>query len=627
MKTLRLFCLITLDIFICSLSLYLSYSLLYQNLIDFNNINKVDYIFSSTILVVIFYISKVYFYRARFLPTDAFNFYLKYFITYLIIFFIFNQLFLNFFNQLFNSKMFYGNMVPRSVVIIDSLLIFFFVVLSRKLIVFIVKYKDNYNKFFIKRKKELPTIIDSKKISNVCIYGAGSLGNLTLDFLYQFKKDVNIDCFFDDNVNLHGQIIKGIKILSINDIFKNDDYKSYTLYISIKDLDLKKIEIINKKYSKYFERVVYLSDKQGNLKINALHDETFNLDISKIIPTTNYSNELLNYEYLFKNKNILITGCAGSIGKELVMQIIKYKSKNLYLIDKNEHQLFELESYINMLGLKKANNIKFILTNLADNNFKKFIEIKDIDIIFHAAAYKHVNMAENNIKSVIYNNVMATYNLCKFSTDNKIKNFVNVSTDKAVNPTSVMGLSKRICEMIVSHFGKDNNYYSVRFGNVLNSSGSVLPIFSRQIKNNQKVTITDLEVTRYFMSIPEAISLILLSVGLKKNNNIFILDMGNPIKIFDIAKRLCQIYNKNLVKEKKLQNDVEYIVTGLKYGEKLHEELSLGSQDKINTEIKKIFKIEDRSNDLNINDFINEFNNLITKKTENELKEFLFSKI
>jgi len=627
MKILRLFCLITLDIFICTLSLYLSYSLVYQKLIDFNSINNVDYIFSSTLLIAIFYISRVYFYRARFLPKDAFNFYLRYFIAYLIIFFIFNQFFLNFFNQFFNSKMIYGNMIPRSVVIINSLLVFFFIVLSRKLIEFLVIFKDNYNKFFIKRKKELPTIIDNKKSSNVCIYGAGSLGNLTLDFLYQFKKDVNIDCFFDDNANLHGQIIKGIKIHSIHDIFKTDDYKSSTLYISIKDLDLKKIEIINKEYSKYFERVVYLSDKQGNLKINALHDETFNLDISKIIPTTNYSNELSSYEYLFKNKNILITGCAGSIGKELVMQIIKYKSKNLYLIDKNEHQLFELESYINMLGLKKLNNIKFILTNLADNNFKKFIKIKDIDIVFHAAAYKHVNMAENNIKSVIYNNIMATYNLCKFSTDNNIKNFVNVSTDKAVNPTSIMGLSKRICEMIVSHFGKNNNYYSVRFGNVLNSSGSVLPIFTRQIKNNQKITITDLEVTRYFMSIPEAISLILLSLGLKKDNNIFILDMGKPIKIFDIAKRLCQIYNKNLVKEKKTLNDVEYIVTGLKYGEKLHEELSLDSQGIINTEIKKIFKIEDKSNELNINEFINELSNLIANKSENELKEFLFSKI
>jgi len=297
------------------------------------------------------------------------------------------------------------------------------------------------------------------------------------------------------------------------------------------------------------------------------------------------------------------------------------------LIDKNEHQLFELENYIELLNLNKKININFHLLNLENEKLLQSLNINDLDIVFHAAAYKHVDMAEKNSLSVIYNNILSTYNICKFSKENNVKSFVNVSTDKAVNPTSIMGLSKRICEMIVSHFGKNNNYYSVRFGNVLNSSGSVLPIFTRQIKNNQKITITDLEVTRYFMSIPEAISLILLSLGLKKDNNIFILDMGKPIKIFDIAKRLCQIYNKNLVKEKKTLNDVEYIVTGLKYGEKLHEELSLDSQGIINTEIKKIFKIEDKSNELNINEFINELSNLIANKSENELKEFLFSKI
>ena len=626
MKIIRLLCLISLDILICFFALYLSYSLLYQEFIDYNKINFVDYIFSSLLLILIFYISKIYFYRARFLPQDTFIFYLKYLLIYLIIFLIFNQFILYFINEFFNSKMFYGNLIPRSVVIINFLIVFFLVIISRKSIELILLLGNIFIKF-LKEKKLNSSSNINRKLESVCIYGAGSLGNLTLDFLYQFKKDVNIDCFFDDNENLHGQIIKGIKIYSIKETLKNKNFKSSTLYISIKDLDSKKIEIINKEYSKYFERVVYLSDQQGNLKINALHDETFNIDLNKIISSTNYSKELKNFEHLFQNKNVLVTGCAGSIGKELVMQIIKYKSKNLYLIDKNEHQLFELESYIDLLGLKKLTNIKFILVNLADVNFKKFINLQNIDIVFHAAAYKHVNMAEKNTKSVMYNNIISTYNICKFSAENKIKNFVNVSTDKAVNPKSVMGLSKRICEMIVSYFGRNNNYYSVRFGNVLNSSGSVLPIFLRQIKNNQKITIRDLEVTRYFMSIPEAISLILLSVGLKKNNNIFIFDMGKPVKIFDIAKRLCKIYHKNLVKEKKLFDDVEYIVTGLKNGEKLHEELYLDSQDMIGTEIKKIFKITDNSKQLDLKNFIDEFINLIEKNSENELKKFLFSKI
>ena len=269
-------------------------------------------------------------------------------------------------------------------------------------------------------------------------------------------------------------------------------------------------------------RRIYLSDELGNLKINSLHSETFNIDINKIIPTTDYSKKLLSYKDLFFNKNILVTGCAGSIGRELVMQIISYNPRNLYLIDKNEHQLFELENYIELLNLNEKININFHLINLENEILLETLNITNLDIVFHAAAYKHVDMAEKNSLSVINNNILSTYNVCKFSIENNVKNFVNVSTDKAVNPSSIMGLSKRVCELIISKFGVNKNYYSVRFGNVINSSGSVLPLFKRQIINNQKITIRNLDATRYFMSIPEAISLILLSLSLNKSRNIFI---------------------------------------------------------------------------------------------------------
>ncbi len=629
MKIIRFICLINIDIIICILSLYLSYSLVYQKFVPFFSINLIDYIISSFLLISIFFISKVYFYRSRFLPNDVLSFYFKYFLLYLIIFFTLNHFLLNFINDFFESKMFYGNNIPRSVIIINSVLVFLFVILTRKLIEFLVFIKNSYIQSINNKKILISSNPNTKKKLKVCIFGAGSLGNLTLEFLYKFKKDIVIDCFFDDDENLHGQIIKGIKIRSLEkEIDKNKSYNNHILYISIKNLEQYKIDLINNTYSKYFESIVYLSDELGNLKINALHNEAFNKDINKIIPTTNYIKELENNKILFKNKNIIITGCAGSIGKELVMQILNYGPKNLYLIDKNEHQLFELENYIEMLGLKKISNIKFVLVNLADNNFKKFLNFKNVDIIFHAAAYKHVNMAEKNIKSVLYNNIISTYNLCKYSSENNIKNFVNVSTDKAVNPKSTMGLSKRICELIVSKSANENNFYSVRFGNVLNSSGSVIPIFSRQIENDQKITLTDLEATRYFMSIPEAISLILLSYNLKKkNNNIFILDMGKPIKIFDIAKRLCKIYNKNLVSDKKVLNDIEFVVTGLRDGEKLHEELYIGSQEIIRTEIKKIFKIEDKDIKLDISIFIAKFRDLVENNSEDDLKNFLSSKV
>ena len=328
MKILRLFFLLGLDFFLSCLALYFSYSLVYQEFVNYKNINYVDYLISSFLLISIFFISKIYFYRSRFLPKDIFSLYFKYLCIYLIIFLILNNFFIFEINQFFESKMFYGKIVPRSVLIINFLILFFFVIISRKLISFLLLFKGLYNKHF-KIQKNDQNLSNTINNFNVCIYGAGSLGNLTLDFLNQFKKDVNILCFFDDDENLHGQIIKGVKINSINKIFNSDLYKSSILYVSIKDLNLEKINQINKNYSKYFQRVIYLSDEFGNLKINSLHSETFNVDISKIIPTSDYSKKLSNYKDLFKDKNILITGCAGSIGRELVMQIISFKPSNL----------------------------------------------------------------------------------------------------------------------------------------------------------------------------------------------------------------------------------------------------------------------------------------------------------
>ena len=255
------------------------------------------------------------------------------------------------------------------------------------------------------------------------------------------------------------------------------------------------------------------------------------LDINKIIPTSDYTRDLQEQKSIFFDKNIIVTGCAGSIGKELVMQLINYSPKNLYLIDKNEYQLFQLERLIKSLQLDKILNIKFLLINLENYEILSTISTEHIDIVFHAAAYKHVGLAEDNYSSVLYNNIISTYNISKYCEQNQILNLINVSTDKAVNPKSIMGISKRICEIIISKVGKNRNYYSVRFGNVINSSGSVIPIFLQQIKNDEKITISDLNVSRYFMSIPEAISLILLSVKLKKKKNILLLDMGKQIKI------------------------------------------------------------------------------------------------
>ena len=623
MKNIRLFLLIFSDLLICFIALYLSYSLIYQEFINFKNINLINYFFSSSLIISIFLITKIYFYRTRFLSNDILDIYLKSILTYFVLFYLFNEFLLSNINLIFDSNMVYGTRVPRSVLIVNCLLLFIFIKISRHSINTYLGFYEFYKQF----KKGKTSLKIKKENNGVCIYGAGNLGNSTLNFLTQFKKNVDVLTFIDDNKNLHSQMIKGIKIRSLKKITSSDEYKKSILYVAIKNFDYKKIKDLGEKYSNFFKRIVFLSDEHGNLKINNLHNEAFEIDINKIIPTEDYSIELLKQKNLFNDKNILITGCAGSIGRELVMQVINYNPRNLYLLDKNEHQLFQLERYINTLGLNKYINIKYLLINLENNDLINKLKIKEIDTIFHAAAYKHVDMAEKNIASVMYNNILSTYNISKFAVNNNVKNFVNISTDKAVKPKSIMGLSKRICEIIISQLGKNKNYYSVRFGNVINSSGSVIPIFIDQIVNNEKITISNIDVTRFFMSIPEAISLILLSINLDKNKNIFILDMGQPIKIIDIAKKLCLVYKKKLVKEKKSLNEIEYIITGLKEGEKLHEELSLSTQEKVNTEIKKIFKIKDSFDEIHIDGFIKEFKENLNNETDKKLREFLFSKI
>ena len=255
MKIFRLLILLSLDSILSCVALYFSYSLVYQEFIYFKNINTLDYLISASLLISIFFISKIYFYRSRFLPKDIFSLYFKFIFIYFLIFFVLNHFFLFEINKFFDSKMYFGKIIPRSVLIIDFLLLFFLIIISRKLINFLLVFKDIYSKYFNHKKNEIETNKEFNKF-NVCIYGAGSLGNLTLDFLNQFKKDVNVLCFFDDNKNLHGQIIKGIKINSLSQINDYRDLKSSILYVSIKDLNIEKINEIDKNYSKHFQRVV-----------------------------------------------------------------------------------------------------------------------------------------------------------------------------------------------------------------------------------------------------------------------------------------------------------------------------------------------------------------------------------
>jgi FlaA1/EpsC-like NDP-sugar epimerase len=275
-----------------------------------------------------------------------------------------------------------------------------------------------------------------------------------------------------------------------------------------------------------------------------------------------------------KNKTVLITGGGGSIGSELCRQIASYSPKKIIILDIYENNIYEIQQEL----IRKYNddlNIEVEIASIRDKlKLQKIFSSKKIDVVFHAAAHKHVPLMEHNPEEAVKNNIIGTYNLVLLADKYEVDKFVLISTDKAVNPTSVMGATKRVCEMIVQSFNKHSNtdFVSVRFGNVLGSNGSVIPLFIKQIKAGGPVTVTGENVTRYFMTIEEAVQLVMKAASIAKVGEIFVLDMGEPVKIKDLAYKLIKIYGLEP------DIDIKVVYTGLRAGEKEYEELFLNDK-------------------------------------------------
>ena len=290
----------------------------------------------------------------------------------------------------------------------------------------------------------------------------------------------------------------------------------------------------------------------------------------------NRKNKITPLGDTYKNKIILITGAGGSIGSNIVFQLLQCKYHKLILIDNSEYNLFKLSSKIN-----NKKNISFHLINFNNkNDLKRILSEDKVDIIFHAAAFKHVPLIELNPFSAIKNNFLDTFDFMKFITNFNVKNFCLVSSDKAVRPTNIMGASKRLSELALCYLDKLSNhntsFCSVRFGNVINSSGSVKPTFQNQIDNFLPVTLTHKKIIRYFMTIEEAANLVLNTTKISKGGEIFLLDMGEPIKLYDLAKLMIQFSGKTV--KKNGYGDIEIKIIGLRDGEKLYEELLIDEQ-------------------------------------------------
>ena len=305
---------------------------------------------------------------------------------------------------------------------------------------------------------------------------------------------------------------------------------------------------------------------------------TRSIELRDLLNRPSKDIDIEGIQELLKNKRVLVTGAGGSIGSEISRQVLNYGPAQLLMLDHSEYNLYQIDQELRL----SKNDLSFIVPILADikerDTLSSILHEYAPEVILHAAAYKHVHLVEGNPYPAMINNVEGTLNLLSIANEIKVSNFIQISSDKAVNPVGVMGATKRVCEMLVSEADKrfSGNYCSVRFGNVLGSSGSLIPLLQSQISANDPLTITHPETTRYFMLIPEAVSLVLTAAASSANGDIYILKMGEPIRILDIAKSLLTLTGRD-------PENYPLIITGLRPGEKLHEELYLSGRE-VNTE-------------------------------------------
>ena len=431
------------------------------------------------------------------------------------------------------------------------------------------------------------TAIKNKDFKKVLVIGAGTAGALVvreLDRRLELEKKV-VGLIDDDKQKL-GTYIDGVRVLGnrhdIKKIVKEKDVEE--IIIAIANLEKKILkELINEcKDLKVKVKIMPGLNEiiDGKFSVESIRDVDVNDLLGREAVKLDYSGIA---DYL-QEKIVLVTGGGGSIGSELCRQIVRFNPKQLIIFDIYENNAYEIQ-----MELKRNYpelNLVTLIGSVRDKARLEHVFNKyRPNVVFHAAAHKHVPLMEDSPCEAIKNNVAGTLNVAEVSSKYKVERFVLISTDKAVNPTNVMGASKRLCEMIIQAINKESNtdFVAVRFGNVLGSNGSVVPLFKKQIAKGGPVTLTHKEITRFFMTIPEAAQLVLQAGVYAKGGEIFVLDMGEPVKIYDLAKNLIKLSGFEPNK------DIEIEVTGLRPGEKLYEELLMDEEGLKNTAHEKIF--------------------------------------
>jgi len=416
-----------------------------------------------------------------------------------------------------------------------------------------------------------------EKTKSVIIYGAGSAG-LTLKQDFD-SGEFEVLYFIDDDNELYTRSIDSISIISqdmLIEEIKSKTIKPDLLIIAIPSASQYKIKSIHDRLHMYVPHIKILPSLESILEHTNFAKQLKDISVADLLARHPQDLDKVKINSFIQDKCILITGAGGSIGSEIVRQCVYFQAKKLILLDHSEYNLYQIDQEMTSSDIE----IVPIMHSVLDKHLlKKTFESYNPQIVIHAAAYKHVPMVESNIDAGIINNIIGTKNTIDIAIKYGVEKFVLISTDKAVRPSNVMGTTKRICELYAQNvISKDTNIVAVRFGNVLGSSGSVIPKFKKQIEAGEDLTVTHPDITRYFMLIPEACELVLQAGAIGKGGEIFILDMGEPIKIMDLAKKMIALSGKK---------EIAIKITGLRVGEKLYEELLI-DESNIHTQYNSI---------------------------------------
>jgi FlaA1/EpsC-like NDP-sugar epimerase len=451
--------------------------------------------------------------------------------------------------------------VPRSVILINLILSIVVIVGIRM----IARWFLSSNNFF--------------DATNVVIYGAGSAG-IQLSIALMQSKEYNPIAFIDDNKVLQGNLIYGINVISSAELLKLIKLKK------VKEILLALPSASRVRRSEIFDFLEPLPVlvrslpgvaelAQGKIKIDDLKEVSIKDLLGRDIAV---SDEKLLKKNI-KDKMVMVTGAGGSIGSEICRQILLLKPRALIMYDSSELSLYLINTELSNINISK-NKVYAILGNINNKSrFRNVIKRFKVETIYHAAAYKHVPMVEFNSTEGVSNNVFGTLNCAEVAIQEKVNTFVMISTDKAVRPTNIMGATKRIAELVIQALAEQTNlteFSIVRFGNVLDSSGSVIPLFRKQIKSGGPVTVTDKNITRYFMTIPEAVELAIQAGAMGKEGDVFVLNMGKPFLINELAKKMIRLSGLEVKDKVNPNGDIEIKYIGLRPGEKLYEELFIG---------------------------------------------------